>query len=139
MQRKASAECEADADRQSRVRAFTINGVQCGIPGVGQGAERLTFPRRYEVADALATEIWIRFATQAELAEDSTWYRRLEFRPGSIVHSNNIAAVPEDMIGLISTQVTVVAQEHRIVPPVAKATNVDLATVSTPPTPPPRF
>ena len=47
---------------------FTMSGVQIGTPGVGESDERLTFPMRYLVGDALAGTPWIRFATDAEVA-----------------------------------------------------------------------
>ena len=38
----------AMSDRETRVEAFTIGGVRCGIPGTGERrSNRLTFPRNY--------------------------------------------------------------------------------------------
>ena len=50
-------------DRTRRVKVFTMSGVQIGKPGVGESDERLTFPMRYLVGDALAGTPWVRFAT----------------------------------------------------------------------------
>ena len=49
-----------------RVQVFTFEGVQIGLPGVGEGVNRLTFPAGYVIKDAMDAPIWIRFATEKE-------------------------------------------------------------------------
>ncbi len=60
--------CKAEADRNTRVKVYTMDGTQIGLPGVGEGDNRLTFPRRFLVGDALRARDWIRFATPEERA-----------------------------------------------------------------------
>ena len=99
---------EAEADRDSRVVAYTAGGVQCGIAGVGEGENLLTFPRRYRVGAALSSPHWVRFATEAELSDDSTYWRPLEFQPTAVIFASGNMAAAEDAIGLEKLTVTVV-------------------------------
>ena len=46
-------------DRVTRIRVYTLSGTQIGFPGVGDGANRLTFPSFYVVGDALRGTQWI--------------------------------------------------------------------------------
>ena len=61
-----AAHLAAETDRTTRVKVFTMSGVQIGKAGIGEFDERLTFPRRYLVRDALAGTKWIRFATRRD-------------------------------------------------------------------------
>ena len=73
-------------DRTRRVKVFTMSGVQIGKPGVGESDERLTFPMRYLVGDALAGTQWIRFAADAEMKTDTRWWRVSECQPRTLIH-----------------------------------------------------
>ena len=64
----------AETDRTTRVKVFTMRGVQIGKAGMGESDERLTFPARYLVGDALAGTKWIRFAIKEEMMSDNTWW-----------------------------------------------------------------
>ena len=99
-------------DKTSRVRAYTIDGVQCCLAGLGEKEQRLTFPMSYEVGAALWSKVWVRFATEAEQALDGKWYKELEIKPKTLLHSNGAIANPEDFIGLMGTTVQVLAQER---------------------------
>ena len=55
-----------------RVRAYTAEGVQCGLPGLGEGEEnRLTFPQHWTAFEALNSGEWVRFATEVEKAGEA--------------------------------------------------------------------
>ena len=71
----------------SRVKVFTIDGAQIGVPDVGEKntPNILTFPRCFGVGDALRCRPWIRFATDEELAATPSgfvpqWWRELDFQ-----------------------------------------------------------
>ena len=81
-----AAHLAAETDRTTRVKVFTMSGVQIGKAGIGESDERLTFPRRYLVRDALAGTKWIRFATEEEMMTDNTWWRYSECQPATLVH-----------------------------------------------------
>ena len=55
-----------NADRETRVRVYTLGGTQIGFTDVGTEDNRLTFPLRYNVGDALSRQDWVRFATAEE-------------------------------------------------------------------------
>ena len=125
----------ASLDRDSRVEAFTVAGVRCGVPGVGEtGSQKLTFPRLFLAGDALRAGHWARFATEDELAHDPLWHRPLAFVPRSLVHANGQVASPEDPLGLVGHRVTVLAQE-RVQETVVEKEKPDLSGINTPPTP----
>ena len=84
-------------DRTRRVKVFTMSGVQIGKPGVGESDERLTFPMRYLVGGALAGTPWIRFATDAEMKTDSSWWRISECQPTTLIHCR-VSDVGTDMV-----------------------------------------
>ena len=121
----------ARRDRDTRVQAYTVAGVKCCLAGLGEGCNRLTFPASYEVRAALAASTWVREATEAERAEDSRWWRFLEFVPRTIVHSNGALATDDEPVGLEGTTIEVLAQAREEVIE-EKPPNVDLAKVSTP-------
>ena len=95
----------AEDDRETRVTVYTPGGLQIGIPGVGEGDERLTFPQRYLVGDALKTGQWIQKATPEEIEETPAgfsiqWWRPFDaFTPLSIIHEGGSVALPDDCIG----------------------------------------
>ena len=137
---------ESNADRDTRVKVFTMSGVQIGIPGVGEGDNRLTFPRRYLVGDALQNA-WIRFATEAEKQEAAksptvsavqTWWRYSEVQPLSLAHCSadglcDEVASPEQHMGLVGNQMLALAQNA-----VVRFENkpcADVDNIHTPPTP----
>ena len=111
LNRLNTARFRADTDRISRVFAYTAGGVQCCLAGVGEGDDLLTFPMNYLVGSALeASQHWVRFATEAELSDDSTrWWRPLEFQPTAVIFASGVIAAAGDAIGLDGSRVTVVA------------------------------
>ena len=119
------------ADRDTRVQAYTVAGVKCCLAGLGERCNRLTFPASYEVRAALAASTWVREATEAERAEDTRWWRPLEFVPRAIVHSNGALAIDDEPVGLEGTTIWVLAQAREEVIE-EKPPNVDFAKVLTP-------
>ena len=73
-----------------RVKVYTVNGVQIGLPGVGEGVHRLTFPAGYVIKEAMDAPTWIRFATDKEIAEETPagyhapWWREIDFNRGPL-------------------------------------------------------
>ena len=135
---------EVMQDRNSRVKIYTVAGVQVGVSGVGEKDRRLTFPVYLTVADVLGMSHWIRFATGEELSEtpvgftlsQQQWWRELEFRPKSLVHANGAIAHPEDLLGLYGTYLT--ALYTGLGGPELEANPcADVSAINTPPTPPP--
>ena len=101
-----SAICDAKNDKKTRVKVYTTSGVQIGLAGVGEGDNRLTFPRHYQVKDALQSPHWVRHATAEEIASTPAsvmvrWWRLSEVLPTTIVFSDGSVASPTDPIGLI--------------------------------------
>ena len=91
-------------DRETRVRVWTLGGTQIGIPGVGEGDNRLTFPRHFVVGEALNAGFqhgWLRFATPREMMEDDTWYRIYEHPVRALVYANGEVAPDDEPIGLV--------------------------------------
>ena len=127
---------QAQSDRSRRVIARTLGGVQCCLPGLGQGEERLTFPACYMVGDALNGGEWIRLATDDELRDDDKWWRCLNFIPQCIVHEDGSPATIDQPIGIVGSEVWVLAQV-RETPDCSEKPKSDLTHVPTPPTPPP--
>ena len=52
-----------------RVKVYTSQGTQIGIPTIGANENKLTFPRKLLVEDVLQFQPWARFATLDELDE----------------------------------------------------------------------
>ena len=116
---------------KERVRAFTVDGVQCGLSGLGEGENRLSFPAHFDVGSALSTDMWVRFANEDELKTDATWWRSLGFTPKAALHCNSTIADPNDPMGMHGSTITVLAQQ-RVEEFVSKEPNVNLEEVPTP-------
>ena len=101
----------------------------------GLGITALTFPRSFRVGKALQAELWIRRATIAETEQDPTWYRRLNYKPRSIIHSNGAIGTDDEPIGMITLNVTVLAQLCVVNPQgnCQEQGNIDLDEIKTPP------
>ena len=98
-------------DRDSRVKLYTLAGVQVGVAGVGEGDNRLTFPVCMMVEDVLGMTHWIRYATPEELSKTPTkWWRELEFRPRALAHGNGILAQPNELLGEYGSSLTALVQ-----------------------------
>ena len=130
----------AAANRESRVRAYTLDGVQVGLAGVGQGDQRLTFPACYLVGDALRAnaEHWLRFASAEEAAQTGRWYAPSGFQPAAIVYESRVVAESIWPIGLKGCTVSVLAEDPRPTLSEEKPC-ADVDEIKTPPTPPPSF
>ena len=122
-----------------RVKVYTVNGVQIGLPGVGEGVHRLTFPAGYVIKDAMNAPTWIRFATDKETAEetaagsDAKWWRLIEnFKPRTFLYCDGTAAFENQPIGLRGDTVQVLAQEMMYPEP---KPCIDVSGIETPPTP----
>ena len=128
----------AAANRESRVRAYTLDGVQVGLADVGQGDQRLTFPACYLVGDALRAhaEHWVRFASAEEAAQTGRWYAPAGFQPAALVYENGVVAAPTWPIGLEGCKVSVLAQD---LTRSEEKPCADVDEIKTPPTPPPVF
>ena len=98
-----------------RVKVFTLEGVQIGLPGVGEGVNRLTFPAGYVIKQALDAPIWIRFATTEEIAQTpagfhAQWWQELDFKPKAFCHCDGTLAFENQPIGLRGDTITALAQ-----------------------------
>ena len=139
---KANAVLAAELDRETRVRVFTMDGVQIGIPGVGENKHVLSFPRRFLVRDALNCTTWIRFATDEETSQTPSgfvprWYRDFDcFIPKYLIHCNGKIACPDDPMGLIGQTLTAIATKASDLP-FEERDCADVSSISTPPTPDP--
>ena len=98
---------DEEVKREPRVKVYTPSGKQIGIPGVGEGDNKLTFPPSYLVRDALGAT-WIRFATDAERPQSGwpglgTWWRISEFQPTTLIHCGadgaGCVAFPHEKMG----------------------------------------
>ena len=126
----------AAANGKSRVRAYTLDGVQVGLAGVGEGDKRLTFPAYYLVGDALRSPAahWLRFASAEEEAQTGRWYAPAGFRPAAVVYENGVIAEPIWPVGLEGCTVSVLAQDPRPTLSEEKPC-ADVDGIKTPPTP----
>ena len=129
---------DAEWDKESRVQVYTMDGVQIGVPGVGEGKKRLTFPSHWTVREALACTVWIREATPEELASMPagwipTWWREVD-QPKALVHANGAIAFPEQCMGCVGNHLTALAQEATV-PEMEEKKCIDVDDINTPPTP----
>ena len=127
-----------DCDRAPRVRVYTPGGVQIGFAGMGCGPEKLTFPQRFPIGQALSSPHWARFVTSEERAQGVgtdgvVMYDGL--RPSTIVYEDGTIADQNEAIGFGGGTVTALAQAPKIVHEATPCMNVE--DFSTPPTPPP--
>ena len=127
-----------------RVKVYTAQGTQIGIPTIGANEDRLTFPRKLLVEDVLQFQPWARFATLEELDETPAgfvqqWWRPIEFAPKTLVHCDGSVAHPDQRIGCKGCHVTAMPHCYQVPPfEVPKcATLEDINTPPTPTTPPP--
>ena len=128
-----------NADRDTRVKVYTLGGTQIGFRDVGTEDNPLTFPRRYIVRDALRRQDWVRFATAEEKKQKDCWWVIAEVQPASIIYDDGSVA-PEDLpIGFRSERVSALSQAEGLRPQAhcEVKPNKDVSEVSTPPTPPP--
>ena len=88
-----------------RVKAYNLNGERVGVAGVGEGAQRLTFPFKLTVERILGFQHWIKEAP----AGGPKWYEILgDWKPTRIVFINGTVANPEDPVGRFGDTVWVV-------------------------------
>ena len=88
-----------------RVKAYNLNGDRVGVEGVGEGAQRLTFPFKLTVDRILGFQQWIKEAP----AGAPTWHELLgDWKPTSIVFINGNVAFPEDPVGMCGDTVWIV-------------------------------
>ena len=130
---------QVDTNPENRVTAYTIAGVQCCLPGLG---EDLRFPRSWTVQMALNSGLWIRRATEEEARVSGKWYTLLEFEPKAILFSNGTNAFDQELLSACGDTVTVLAQPHVLPPtetpfPGFLEECIDVSGLGTPPTPPP--
>ena len=133
-----SALWHVDNDRETRVVVRTPSGMQIGLPGVGENENKLTFPRRYLVGDALKAQ-WIRFASESDTLElpvgfQRTWWAISEVQPKSLVHCDGSIAGLDQPMGLIGNYMLAVAQSYEKLE-VEEIPCADVDSVDTPPTP----
>ena len=131
--------CSQSFAASYRVKVFTLEGVQIGLPGVGEGVNRLTFPAGYVIKQALDAPIWIRFATSGEMAETpagfhAQWWREIDFKPKAFCHCDGTPAFETQRIGLRGDTITALAQvaEQLLVQEIPC---LDVSGIATPPTP----
>ena len=85
------------ASSDMRVKAYNLNGDRVGVAGVGEGAQRLTFPSKLTVDRILGFQHWIKEAP----AGGPKWYEILgDWKPSRIVFINGTVANPEDPVGM---------------------------------------
>ena len=127
---------DAMNDTKTRVRVFTLSGIQIGLPGVGEKDKVLTFPRKFRVSEALRGP-WIRFATETERNEkeiidtendgptkknvvnseskSQLWWRESEVQPQCLIHAGthsepvSITAMTDHPMGLYGDKMTALA------------------------------
>ena len=93
------------ARSDKRVKAYNLNGDRVGVEGVGEGAQRLTFPSKLTVERILGFQHWIKEAP----AGAPKWYEFLgDWKPTRIVFINVTVANPEDPVGMCGDTVRVV-------------------------------
>ena len=126
----------AESDRVTRVKVFNMNGIKIGLAGLGQGDDQLTFPARYPVGDALNGQIWIRKASQQELADDPQWWIFSETQPTDLIHANGSLAFRDDPIGLLGTTLTAIVTTKPKPIDCQGQPTACLDGICTPPTPP---
>ena len=111
---------DEEVKREPRVKVYTPSGQRIGIPGVGEGDNRLTFPRSYKVRDALGAT-WIRFATDGERPQSGwpglgTWWRISEFQPKTLIHRGEngafCVAFPNETMGLFGDRLQAMPEKH---------------------------
>ena len=127
-----------DCDRAPRVRVYTLGGVQIGLAGMGCGPDKLTFPQRFPVGQALSSPNWVRFATIEERAQGVGTDGVVVYdgrRPSTIVYKDGTTADPSEPIGFGGGTVTALAQAPKRVH--EETPCMDVKDISTPPTPPP--
>ena len=91
---------------ESRVTAYTTDGVACSLPGLHRYDGDITMPSRCRVAVVLNQE-WIRMATKEETAQHGKWYHELSFKPAANIHSNGTHAGIFDTLGLFGEKIVV--------------------------------
>ena len=131
--------CSQSFVASDRVKVFTLEGVQIGLPGVGEGVNRLTFPAGYVIKQALDAPIWIRFATIDEIAQtpagcQAQWWRELDMKPKAFCYCNGTPAFENQPIGLRGDTITALAQAAEQ-PLVQAKPCLDVSGIATPPTP----
>ena len=110
--------CSQSFAASYRVKVFTMEGVQIGLPGVGEGVNRLTFPAGYLIKEAMDAPIWIRFATTEEIAQQTPagflaqWWRERDFKPKAFCHCDGTPAFENQPIGLRGDTITALAQAY---------------------------
>ena len=126
----------------TRVRVYTLDGIQIALSGVGEGCNRLTFPAHFDVGNLLdaSAEHWIRYASAKEVDEEtpsgfaSTWWRPFKtFQPRSFVHQNGSLAYAGQPVGLYGDVLTALPQEPECMWEEKPCCDVD--HIDTPPTP----
>ena len=125
--------CAGPRSGEGRVTVTTLNGVQIGIRGIGEGENRLTFRTSYLIAEALAQPHWIRFATKAEIEQGSKQWWRDTFKPHAFCHCDGTPAFENQPMGMCGETLTALSQ------PVQQESEekpcIDVSEVPTPPTP----
>ena len=131
--------------QEERVKVFTPRGVQIGLPGIGEGDQRLTFPKSFLVGDALNQGAWICESTTTESEElpdgfgvslpvKQKWWRFFEgFEPRSLIHANGCFALDSHPMGAVGCRLTAIAQEY--MPDFEDKPCADVDSVATPCTP----
>ena len=129
--------------KEQRVKVYTPSGIQIGLPGMGQGHERLTFPRHFLVGDALNQEgVWICESTTTESEElpagfspvAQKWWSIFEgFKPRSLIHENGCVALDDHPMGAVGSILLAIEQKH--IPEFEDKVCADVDSVATPGTP----
>ena len=132
--------CDLSFRASYRVKVFTMEGVQIGLPGVGEGVNRLTFPAGFVIKEAMDAPVWIRFATQQEIEQETPagfhgrWWREIDFIPRAFCYCDGTLAFENQPIGLRGDTITALAQAPEPVL-VKELPCIDVSGIDTPPTP----
>ena len=105
---------------------------------MGEGSDKLTFPHRFLLGQALSSPQWGRFATSEERAQGVGTDGVVVYdgrRPSTIVYKDGTIADPNEPIGFNGGTVTALAQAPKRV--YEETPSMDVWDISTPPTPPP--
>ena len=132
--------CYLSWSARYRVKVYTLEGVQIGLPGVGEGVNRLTLPAGYVIKEAMEAPLWIRFATEKEIEEETPagfnarWWREINFKPRAFCYCDGMLAFENQPIGLCGPTITALAQtvEPELVQEIPC---IDVSGIETPPTP----
>ena len=122
-------------NRTDRVTVYTLGGIQVGLPGLGEGDDKLTFPMHYVIKDALNAQLWVRFATDAEKQINGKWWHTSDVQPNALLHQNGRQARNDEMMGFVGMTMAALQSDELENHSVEERPLIDVDCLNTPPTP----